>query len=67
MLPVNDASDSSEDHLHFKLGKKSNKYMIMVGINRIMTEMEVDSGAKRLTVPKSLFEENHKEVVDHCH
>ena len=54
------ASDSSsEEHLHsiFQLGKQSNKYMITVRINGIMVDMEVDSGAERSTVPKSLFEE----------
>ena len=49
------ASDSSfEDHLHsiFQLGKKANKYMITVGINGILIEIEVDSGAERSTIPK---------------
>ena len=59
------ASDSSsEDHLHsiFQLGKKANKYMITVGINGILIEMEVDSGAERSTIPKLLFEEKLKKV-----
>ena len=53
-----------EHHLHsiFQLGKKSDKYVITVSINRIMIEVEVDSGAERLTVPKFLFYEKLKEV-----
>ena len=58
-------SDSdSEDHLDsiFQLGKESNKYMIAVKINGIMRNMEVDSGAERSTVSKSLFEEKLSEL-----
>ena len=36
--------------------------MITKGINGIMMEMEVDSGAECSTVPKLLFEEKLKEV-----
>ena len=51
MLQVDDASDSSsEDHFHSIFQNPLSSYT--VGINRIMIEMEVDSGAERLTVPK---------------
>ena len=46
----------------FSTREESNKCMITVSINRIMIEMEVDSGAERLTVPKLLFNEKLKEV-----
>ena len=62
LVQVEDSSSgsSSEDHLHsiFQLGKTSTKYMVTVGINGILVDMEIDSGAERSTVPKSLFEEN---------
>ena len=71
LVQVEDStSDSiSEDHLHsiFQLGKESNKYMITVRINGIMIDMEVDSGAERSTVPKSLFEERLVSVCKFYH
>ena len=56
----------SDDHLHsiFQLGKESNEYIITVKINGIMINMEVDSGAERSTVPKSLFEEKLRSVCE---
>ena len=60
------SSDSSEsEHLHtiLQLGTKINKFLITVKINKVPVEMEVDSGAKRSTVPISVFQ---RKLADVC-
>ena len=56
---TDESSGSSEDHLHsiFQLEKGFHKYMITVNVNGIAVEMELDSGAERSTIPKTVFEE----------
>ena len=46
-----DSSESEHSYTVLQLGTKLNKFLITVHINRVPVEMEVDSGAKRSTVP----------------
>ena len=49
--------------VNHQLGTKINKFLITVKINKVPVEMEVDSGAKRSTVPLSVFQ---RKLADVC-
>ena len=55
----NSDESSTEEFLHsvFQLGKTNPKFIITTFINGVRVDMEADSGAERLTIPWSVFQD----------